>query len=182
LRGSWVLTSVVVCLLFATSARADERSESASRPSEERRWSLAALGNWGGASTQAVAGDTSASRKYGLGLRAGYTFPVRFHLGAVVSFTRGALVGTDLAQRIESGGEIGWDIPIGIALVRPLLGGGAVVGDGRTSPAFWPGVALVGAVPSTPIFVGLDGRLFVQATRPRVAATPTSFVVAGARL
>jgi hypothetical protein len=168
LRGFFFAAVVVVALFSASTALGAERP-----------WSIAALGNWGGASTQAVAGDESAARRYGLGIRAGYTFPVRLHLGALVSTTRGGMVGADLTQRIECGGEIGWDIPIGIALLRPLAGGGAVVAGGRAAPSVWPGIAFVGNVPGSPLFVGLDARLFFPTTRP---ATPTTFIVAGARI
>jgi hypothetical protein len=106
-------------------------------------------------------------------LSAGYTFRSRLHLGGLAAVTRGTLVGRDLTRTAECGAELGWDFPLGIVLVRPTAGAGA----SGARPAFWPGATLVGAIEHTPLFAGLEARVFVSSH-----VAPVSFVVAGARI
>jgi hypothetical protein len=160
-RTSPFVTAALVCLLVSARARAGDP------------WSVGLLGTWGAASASGLAGDDAAAAKYGVGLSAGYTFRSHLHLGALAAVTRGALVGRDLSRTVECGAEIGWDLPLGIVLLRPMAGAGFV--DAR--PAFWPGAALVGAIERTPLFAGLEARLFVSSH-----LAPVSFVVAGARI
>jgi hypothetical protein len=184
---------LVLALLFSTfwlgaTPAAAAPPEQTDRPRPARvagdGWSLAMLGAWGAASVASLLGEGAASERYGAGLSAGYTFRPGLHAGVVASLRRGDLAG-DLARAAEAGVEIGWDVPLGIAVARPLAGAGASFADARpsrASPALWPGVAVLGALPGTRFFAGVDARLVLAFVDRRLAAAPTSFVVAGARL
>jgi len=77
------------------------------------------------------------------------------------------------------GVEGGYDLKLGPALIRPFAGAGMVfahasgpVSAAGNSFTFWPGVALVGDIPKSPVFIGADVRLLVFAAggNPALAA------------
>jgi hypothetical protein len=116
---------------------------------------------------QVLGGLTTGGIGLGGGFRVGYTVPQKLHLGGVVkvNYDSDGVVSTGW---LRPGGEIGWDVSAGPVVVRPYGGAGpafmrldAIVGDKRlgvsaTTLAIWGGVQLLGSIPSTPVYVGVD--------------------------
>lgn len=130
------------------------------RPKEEKEEHPISLG--------AVVGTAGHSMGLGIGLRGGYTFPQHVYVGGVFAYHFGTSVGGEKITFFYPGVEGGYDVKLGPALIRPFAGAGFVfanasgpVSGSSNSFTVWPGVALVGDIPKSPVFIGADVRLLV---------------------
>ena len=119
---------------------------------------------------------------FGLGLRGGYTLPMRVYIGGTFVYhfggSRSFPEGDSSYNMFYFGVEGGYEIEAGTVMVRPYLGLGDVIGHVDSPPicpagfcangsassgafGFWPGAAVL--YPIENFFVGGDAR-FVIAT------------------
>lgn len=123
-----------------------------------------------------VVGFATNNLGLGVGLRAGYTLPMRVYLGATFVYQHGSSFGPVRAYAFYPGAEVGYDASLGPVVLKPYLGAGLLVAKvtglsglgagaaGGESFALWPGVAATYEIPKSPAFVGADARLLI-ATR-----------------
>lgn len=143
------------------------------------------------ASAAVLAGYASENFRLGFGVRGGYSLFGRLYLGAsfVYHFGPPSVGGLSMSMFYPSA-ELGYDAHIGLLTIRPYVGAGLLVlhaSLGRTSASneyfgLYPGLQVDFAVPDTPGFVGVDGRVFLLPTEENSKPSIGVFLVAGARL
>jgi hypothetical protein len=107
----------------------------------------------------------------GVGVRAGYTLPMKLYIGAAFTYHFGSTQENECCSSRDYsliyGGEIGYALAANEMAIRPYVGIGgfteiSAVGAPLNSTSsksyltFWPGVAIL--VPITPAFFGVDFR------------------------
>jgi hypothetical protein len=179
-------------------APAPEKEEPAARPAEsagaeaaapegddkpERRITVAAMGGIGFNETKLKleggneSKDGVSAHGAGIGLRGGYTLPMKVYIGAAFVYHLG---GTKEVEQVKYSGstlylgvEGGYDLALGPVVVRPYLGlgygtakakaevgGRALVDESEGGLAVWPGV-MARYQFTDMLFVGADARYAV---------------------
>ncbi len=123
-------------------------------------------------SATGLVGYASEGLKFGLGARVGYTLPQRIYVGGTFVYHFGE--GNEIASvsAFYPAGEVGYDIRIGRATIRPYGGGGVLfvhssfdfMGQSQSKTAssgvLFPGVAAFYDIPNASgFYVGGDARL-----------------------
>lgn len=136
----------------------------------------------------------------GLGVRAGYTLPVKVYVGGTFVYHFGSTYDTTFGKASQSvlyfGVEGGYEMEAGPVLVRPYLGLGDMIGSSSIPPTcaptigciggdtsfgsfvFWPGATVL--YPLDDFFVGGDAR-FAIVTSQSSATVFSVFATAGLR-
>jgi hypothetical protein len=135
----------------------------------------------------------------GVGVRAGYTIPQHVYFGATFVYHFGTSSELSVGGQKASAslrvfypaGEVGYDLHLGNALIRPYAGGGALfvrasasgggesTSDTESRLVVYPGLLASYEIPHTDAFVGADARLLVLTS----GGDPTfgAFFTAGGR-
>ncbi len=108
----------------------------------------------------------------GIGIRGGYTLPIKIYVGAAFVYHLGGSKDKDQVKYSGStlylGPEVGYDLDVGPVIVRPYVGlgygtakakaevGGNSIDRSEGGLAFWPGV--MARYPIDAFFVGADAR------------------------
>ena len=163
----------------AASSSDPEADVTATADKPERRISIAAIGGVGLNETKLKddAGNETkegvGTQGVGIGLRGGYTLPMKVYVGAAFVYHLG---GTKDAEQVKYSGstlylgpEVGYDLELGPLVIRPYVGLGygtvkaKAEAGGRTLVerseggfALWPG--LMARYPVDAFFVGADAR------------------------
>ena len=119
-------------------------------------------------SAAVLAGYASESLKIGFGVQAGYTI-YGVYLGATFVYHLGTSEGSASAHVLYPGAEVGYDFFVEGVVVRPYVGVDYALftvslGSQSTSKGYLglhPGLHVDYAVPETPVFVGVDGRVLL---------------------
>ncbi|HEY8075330.1 MAG TPA: hypothetical protein VIF62_14495 [Labilithrix sp.] len=134
-----------------------------------------------------VFGTVGQGLGYGVGVRAGYTLPMHVYVGGYAAYHFGQEVLGEKVTYIYPGVEAGYDIRLKPVTLRPFVGAGVIfanasgpVSGAGNTPALWPGLALVGDIPKSPVFFGLDARL-LYLTKPADTALAAQ-LAAGVKL
>jgi len=154
-----------------------ERPTKKALPGGEKRAQVGLLLGWGFKTDRRTAGLGSDPYKLGIGLRGGYTLDFQLYLGGYfVYYIGGSSEGGNAVVAVGTrdsnsnymmlGAEVGYDVWIGPAMLRPSLGLGMAIGitdatiDGQTTSvsdfALHPGMSLL--FPIDDWFVGGDVR------------------------
>jgi hypothetical protein len=181
--GSLVVASAFVMVCAEGSAMAGDAKlapakKTADKPTDADDGSSAAEDK--PLSVAPLLGYATQSLKLGVGARVGYTLPQHVYIGGTFMYHFGTSDETTVAGKTVGASvslfypaaEVGYDVHVGEALIRPYAGVGvlfahaSVSGLGGTtqsatdsSMGIYPGVTASYEIPKSPAFVGADLRL-----------------------
>ncbi len=183
LAKTLVAVSTLAASLFAASvASADEPAKPQPPSATPDKAAAESAGpehkTAGKVQLQALGGLTTAGFGLGAGLRVGYTLPQKVYLGSALKMNLdGASAGSTSVSVLwlRPAAEIGYDVSAGPVVIRPYGGLGLAIvrvdvtkgkeTSSATAATFAGavGVSLLGEIPKTPMFVGLDVATFLTA-------------------
>jgi hypothetical protein len=141
------------------------------------------------ASVGLLVGYATENLNLGLGIRAGYSLFERLYLGGAFMFHFGRSVGDATVRVFYPSVEIGYDLHLALITLRPYVGAALTVVKGSVgqlsaseeSFSVYPGLQLDFEIPSTPGFVGIDGRYLIPTGTDSFEASLGVFLTVGAR-